>query len=24
MISAAQGDAGGKWTCVVTSAVLRF
>jgi arginine decarboxylase len=24
MTSAAQGDAGGKWTCVVTGAVLRF
>ena len=24
MTSAAQGDASGKWTCVVTSAVLRF
>jgi arginine decarboxylase len=24
MTSAAQGDPGGKWTCVVTSAVLRF
>lgn len=24
MTSAAQGDVSGKWTCVVTSAVLRF